>query len=285
VKAFLKNSVKFTVYSNLWIALSAAALTFSSLYIFDFPLVCTNDTCNYLIPVFAFSATLAGYSWLRILSVKFSRNPSNNDRHVWLKRHLSVVWISFIAGLAGAAASFPALSWRQQAIASVAGLITAFYGIPFKAFRQKAIREIPYVKIFLISLCWVGATVLLPISSVQSEHVWLFAAAQFLFIFGITIPFDIRDLKTDSHGKFTLAQFTGIRIAKMISILLLATAIGLYFLMPISILKIAALSFPLLVAAPLCLKAHPLKPELYYTGLLDGIMILQGILVLLTDML
>ncbi|MBK9505813.1 MAG: UbiA family prenyltransferase [Bacteroidetes bacterium] len=65
------------------------------------------------------------------------------------------------------------------------------------------LRQIPYLKIFLISFVWATVTILLPVihseKAYNNFHILTMIIERFLFVFAITIPFDIRDMNADSQ--------------------------------------------------------------------------------------
>ena len=83
------------------------------------------------------------------------------------------------------------------------GVLTVFYSFPSPRINKSffKLREIPYLKIFLITLVWSAATILLPVinegSQIFSPPVIFLLAARLFFIFAIAIQFDIRDMQTD----------------------------------------------------------------------------------------
>lgn len=268
--------IRFLVYSNTWIALAAALLTKSSIELFGH----LDSNASIKLMAFAFFGTLAGYNWLRWLALKFGRINQHNERLIWLGTRKRLIWILICIGGAGVLTILPSLTWRQTSIASTTFIITAMYGIPVAAFKNKALRQIPYLKIFLIAFCWVGVTAAIPLADAKMDSSNItFCAAQVLFIFGITIPFDIRDVQSDSPENFTIAQRLGLRWAKILSVVCMPIVIYNYSFLPISSIQMWALSIPALVAIPLLLMANPNRKDLYYTGLIDGLMVLQGTMV------
>ena len=86
------------------------------------------------------------------------------------------------------------------------------------------LRKVPFSKIFVISLIWTISTMLLlafenyiPIT----QNIVLHLISRFLFVFAITIPFDIRDLKYDAQNLKTIPLFFGVQKSKIIGVLAL----------------------------------------------------------------
>lgn len=190
-----------------------------------------------------------------------------------------IVWTSiFLAAsctlIAHAALDFMAfLPW-----AAGGGLLAAAYAT-FPIRFPGGLRGVPGLKLPLIALAWAWATVALPLLGTGSWHAlsWAVALGQFLFIAGLTIPFDIRDLAQDPPGLRTLPQWLGAHESLRIALILLAASAAIFVQTPDQTGRMA-LS---LIALPIVAFGPVPRREAYYTWLLDGLLILQGPLVVL----
>jgi 4-hydroxybenzoate polyprenyltransferase len=152
----------------------------------------------------------------------------------------------------------------------------------------KLIRNIPFLKIFLIALTWTWVSILLPHALSNQFELFsvsfiLIMAERFLFIFAITIPFDIRDVEQDQRESLdTIVKVVGPSKAKYLSIGILtaATLIGYilyvdgtwqlnYWLLHILIIVYAGL---------LVYRVHSDRRDAYYSWGLDGSMLLLGMI-------
>lgn len=144
------------------------------------------------------------------------------------------------------------------------------------------------LKIFLIAFVWSAITILLPI--IQSGlpfdriQVGLMLIERFLFVFAITIPFDVRDMKIDQQsGLKTIPILIGekwsVRISNMALLLFMLLCLYHY-----SFKKEGFILTAMLISALTTLffiNSQKMKKIAYYHyGLLDGTMLLQGLLVL-----
>ncbi|NOQ92055.1 MAG: hypothetical protein GQ552_04975 [Flavobacteriaceae bacterium] len=80
------------------------------------------------------------------------------------------------------------------------------------------------MKLFLIAITWSAVTVLLPLKNTEisfSSDVWLIFIQRFLFLFAVTIPFDIRDVDFDNPEIKTIPQTLGTQKSKIIGVLAL----------------------------------------------------------------
>jgi len=99
-----------------------------------------------------------------------------------------------------------------------------------------------------------------------------------LFVFCITLPFDIRDLKVDKHNKVnTLPAKLGLTNTLRLAFLLMTFFVLLcyinYSLIPFLALLISAVStYCLIYFSP------KFTHDYYFTGLMDGTMIVQFLL-------
>ena len=73
----------------------------------------------------------------------------------------------------------------------------------------------------IISLVWTISTLLLLLLENNipiSQNIVLHLMSRFLFVFAITIPFDIRDLKSDAQNLKTIPLFFGVSKARFIAV-------------------------------------------------------------------
>jgi len=175
-------------------------------------------------------------------------------------------------------------------LAPIAGL-TLFYSTPITKTANGIfrLRQIPYLKIFLIAFVWSTITILLPVihseNKIEDWRVTTMIIERFLFVLAITIPFDIRDVEDDSK---TELKTIPLKIGKNKSLKLSIVLMTLFLILTIIHYTIASQSF-LIIAYVISflttlfflISKKIQNLTLYYYGFLDGTMFLQGILVLL----
>ena len=279
------NPLKTIIQSNLYISLAALLLTVSA----QIQLGMAPQWHPYLFLIFF--ATLFEYNLHRLITVLTNQEALNSEKHRWVrenrKKFYALVFIS-VAGFICAALMAKA---KVLLMFAPLGIITLFYSVPVSANPNHLLRlrEIPYLKIFLIALVWSASTILLPViqttEKINITGILLLLAERFFFILAITIPFDIRDMEADRHdGLKTFPLLLNENKAIIISNLALLTFILISFFhyqmrgdwFIIGALCISALSTYLFIN----LKYFRNLSEYYY-GVLDGTMILQGVLVLI----
>ncbi len=274
----------FCINSNIFIALAAVSLTFET----QIQLGIKPQLHPYIFLIFF--ATLFDYNLHRFITVITNKEALDTNKHFWVKKNLQffywLVAISVIGFLCTVAVADKKVIITLAPIA----LLTVFYSIPiFKTnkgiFR---LREIPFVKIFLISFVWSATTVLLPLIqsgiNYDKENIMAILVERFLFVFAITIPFDIRDMEVDAKENLkTIPVIMGKKKAFII-------ANGLLFLFTILCwvhyknTSLIWLNYAFLVSSATTFYYINNKKiqakKFYHYGILDGTLLLQGALVL-----
>ena len=147
------------------------------------------------------------------------------------------------------------------------------------------LRDVPFIKIVLIALTWAFVTEGLPSILATSKMEFLPFFERFLFIFAITIPFDIRDLHFDHIRLKTIPQVFGVNKAKWlgISFLFIAELILFYrcfFLDDMDLSGLLAVYITYEISTFFLYKSHPKQKERFVTVGVEGMSILMGIMYL-----
>ena len=144
------------------------------------------------------------------------------------------------------------------------GLASLFY--PF------GLRNVPFLKIFLISLVWATTTFLLLVleNQIALDLVnVIHLLSRFLFVLAITIPFDIRDIPFDKTQLKTLPVFFGEKKARFLAHLTLLVSFMIYsFLFLCNIVElnfIFTIAVSYLIAAVLIFNSKKQKTEIYFS--------------------
>jgi len=155
-------------------------------------------------------------------------------------------------------------------------------------------REFTYLKVFTVALGWTLITVVVPLlpflHSISTEALLIIFLRRFLFIYAITIPFEIRDMERERRfGNISLPMLYGVKVMKVTGIIILLLFCILsavhekYFLFDLAGRKTFFL--PLLISAMaaswLVVFASDTKSNWYFKFWTDGTMILQFLLLLL----
>ncbi|NRB51765.1 MAG: UbiA family prenyltransferase [Saprospiraceae bacterium] len=284
MRKWLIKFIDLIFYSNLWIALAALAMALQTqLFLFG-----RVQYTPYL--PFLFCGTLFLYAIHRIVGLQKAKPFQGKGRYkviATFKSHIQ--FYAGVSALVGAYFFFQLEFYFQLSLFAPA-LLSLAYVIPL--FRgKKRLRDFHFIKIFLIALVWSWLTVVMPALYYRLE-LQLCTILMFLervcFVFAITLPFDIRDLEIDRFNKVKTIPFRlGIKRSKAIALVSLTMALFFawlnYYTMGISLMQWLAYGLSGLATAVLILKSSTSQHDYFYTGLMDGTMILQaGLVFLLT---
>jgi 4-hydroxybenzoate polyprenyltransferase len=276
---WLNRLFRYVVFGNIWVSFSAVCMLWTTEELFSL-------NSKPALAIFIFGATLFIYNFHRLFRMKAIYAKHSSDRHNWIINNRNhVIALSFLGFILVLAGGFVFLNKETIRILLPFVLISLFYVIPI--YRKEGIwirlRDLPYVKIFLVALVWAFVTVCLPFvilpdftfQSLLNPNIILTASNRFLFFFAITLPFDIRDLEHDrKNGVRTFASLLGVVGIKNLSriLLVIVTLIalfcynrGYYFPGHALAIIVSCASTSWLIA-----KADEHSNEYYYSGWLDG---------------
>jgi hypothetical protein len=107
--------------------------------------------------------------------------------------------------------------------------LTLLYTLPFFPNKRNA-RNWAGVKIYIVALCWVGVTLVLPVVDAHISlglDFYLKFIQRFILVFVLILIFEILDLANDDPHLHTVPQQIGVVKTKIVGLLLL---IPFYFL-------------------------------------------------------
>ena len=272
----IRPLVHFIVYSNSWIGLGAFAMAWLSS-------VLLGIEPNIYLLLFVFFSTKLTYTFQRYVKI-LKEDRVAGDRLSWMIKHRNLVTGMMVLDLCLSIWFLFSLDFERLILYLVPSGIVAFYyawKLPLGAGIN--LRDIPTIKIFLISLVWAGMVTLLPVIQagiLLDSNVFFVLTTNFLFVFSITIPFDIRDIYLDEPRKKTIPQLSGINTAKGLATFLAALS-GFFFAIQFGELNFG-LIISILITLFLILKSTPEKNELYFSFYIDGLLILLPFFVFLT---
>lgn len=275
-----RRFLDFLLYSNLFIGCCAAAQAAVVAELLSFPwqpdvmlLVGLSTMVLYSIP-----QALAG------------RTAQGNAKLRWSSRNRTLLLL--LLGLAVLGMIVMLARLRTAVITGYvfAGVLALAYYAPVigRKGHREGLRSLYGAKVFYIALVWVLACWGLPLLvafargwTVNAAQAFQLAGWMFLFLVAITIPFDIRDQRTDQkHGLRTLPVLIGVRPSQWASTLLLVIhCIGVLasgYGMCVRVLLLAVSAW----AVGLVWQAKHRKGDYYYFLALDGLLILQYVAVL-----
>jgi 4-hydroxybenzoate polyprenyltransferase len=178
------------------------------------------------------------------------------------------------------------------------GLISVFYTLPMRGLpwlQMPPLRRLPFLKIFLVAYVWASATVWLPLLGSDANFesgdnveilvvlgqrkVWELFVLRFIWIFAITLPFDMRDSASDSASNIkTWANQIGLRKTWYVALSLLVFVwVATLWGEKGSGASLLAYTYMLLAVWG----SYKRQSMLYYHFVLDGSMIVYSLCLLL----
>ena len=260
----VKKLINFLLYSNIWIAIGSVALCLESWFLHE-------QDLNLWYLCFLFCGTNVIYNAHRIIGLKVFIKNQNSSRFkkvmLYQKPIIVLVTVCSVIGIYSFIQIIELLSFCFL----IAILASAFYVIPFYKFTR--LRDFPFIKIFLIAICWTILCYAIPIEDPD----YLLLIERLLFMIAITIPFDIRDQETDKVSNTrTLVSWLGAEVAKKLAVFLSLAACILLILFINNYSKLVI--FYLLFYCLTCIlvyKSSTNKADHYFSGYLDGLIILR----------
>ncbi len=274
-----RKFINLILYSNLWIAACALAMALQTKWLLSGNISLTN------LEWFILCSTLSLYAVHRLTGMVKLKAFAEKGRYAVISRFRNHIAIyAIISAIAGAWFYFQ-LDLNLQIHLALTGVISLGYVLPVLG-TGKRLRDIHYLKIFLIAITWAWVTVVVPaLTSTQSWTIWLtlLTLERVIFIFAITLPFDIRDFQIDAHtGVKTIPGYIGMVGTKKLSIVCLVAALLLAALNLGQIYTWGTFTgflISILLTGLIIWKADKVRHDYYFTGLVDGTMVLQFLLV------
>ena len=285
ISSFFKSVLDFLLFSNIFISLCAVAQA-----LVTYQLLNVKPEQNIL--ALLFFATLAQYNFSILLSKPAKPQNSPFRRVKWIFSHHRLMITLTIIAMLSLIPLVLLLSMPSQILLIFLGVLSVAYALPIFSFHDKSfgLRNIPGIKLFLIAIVWSLSTVLLPIVEMEntvgfalsSRETILLVTKRFLLVVAITIPFDIRDLFQDQSSALkTIPVLLGEKKAYLFCQIILSIYLVLLFLFTDRFdQNFIALSLTIFLAGWLIFKSNFAKDEYYYFFYLDGILILQFLMLI-----
>jgi 4-hydroxybenzoate polyprenyltransferase len=180
------------------------------------------------------------------------------------------------------------LKLNSQILLVLMAILSLSYVLPILG-KGRRLRDLSYLKIYLIALVWAFITVLLPYldrnKSLSNINIWELFIERTCFIFALCLPFDIRDMDWDSQTNVkTIPLSIGEQKSKTMGIFALIIACLMVILLKRTSFYTDVLCLKLWViyalSAIILLKTHKNRPDSFFYGLVDGMIILQSLAIL-----
>lgn len=215
-----KSIFNFYIQSSVHVALAICALTGVTVLSYDLSWQLWSF-------VFIFCASITGYNFAKFAGIAGLHHQSLT----WNLREIQIFSLFCFLLLIFAAFKQSTLFLM---INGLLGLLTVFYSLPF--FRKPhGLRQLAGLKIFIIAVVWVGATLWLPLANQYPLLTWDVlwrSLSYFVFVLALILPFEIRDLKYDNSSLGTFPQRFGVAKTRIFGYSLLLIFVILNFFIP-----------------------------------------------------
>lgn len=262
----IKKIIACYLYSSVHITICTTSLVLSSYWL------CHQDV-DLVFVFFTGLATLLIYSLHRIIGFKKHSENQSTHRFKWYEKNKKLVHNLFFISLLSCVVLFFTLNIIQQVIVIGTSIPSLAYVLPL--FNTKRLRDIDYIKIFIVALTWAGVITFAPAINLSlNQIIWLFLEKT-SFILAITLPFDFRDKELDlSNQVKTIANTFSKKIDFLIIISFIAVIVFV-FLNPLytSLIK-RYICLIYLIIGIITIWANKQKHDFYISGIIDGTMIL-----------
>lgn len=211
----LRKIGSFLFASNLIVAFAGGALTYGIVKRFVLEHAIIYALIN-------FCLIFSVYTLQRIID---HAGFTNEEITVWGHSKRTPVLLSSVLIVLAIGLAIPIFSVtiHQISLILLFSLICLWYTMPLFG---KKLREIPGIKIVVIALTWGYACAYFPLKNeggVSSDELLEFSLLLLVYLIAVILPFDIRDVHVDDHHQSTLPQLIGIRLTKVMGVVLLIT--------------------------------------------------------------
>lgn len=265
----MRKFVDFILFSSFLISVGAAATVVRSQALFDLKM-------GIKLPAFVFFSTLLTYNLTKIIPFILMRVHLREHavhRDDWNQRYQKWLAVLTSTSLVGTFVFLPTLTLGGWIFITHLGVFSIFYSLPIK---NKTFRNIPFIKVFLISHVWAGTAVLpLFAENISYSFVDFFVlfVENFCFLMAITLPFDIRDHNVDKDLVKTIPMVLGITKTKWVALSFLVFSLFLtHFYLDMDNLSTAVIGG---ITAVLIFQSSEKRSHYYYLALIDGLLIVR----------
>ena len=250
----LKKIVDFYLTSSIHVALSVYALVRMTHFMF-------NISVDEPMANFAFLGTIVGYNFVKYDALARAKKKQ-------MSKELKLIALLSLFSLLGVGYYFFQLQLRTQLVSIVVLGLTLLYTLPFFPNRKNA-RNWAGLKIYIVALCWVGVTLVLPLVNAEiplGTDFYLKCMQRFILVFNLILVFEIIDLAHDDPHLQTVPQRIGVQRTKIVGLLLLLPFYFLEFLKHNFIQKQLIVNGILVLLLALFLALANEKRSKYYTS-------------------
>lgn len=269
----MKKIFDFILFGNFVVAAGCTALIYST----SAQTTCKTPTAYYY---FSFFATLFIYNSQRLFYKKYHNPQNSSSRRLWIVSHTSYIRLLIIIAAIAMAVFLFFLNYSTILLLFITGCLSIAYFLP-----SIRIRKYSFMKLLTLVIVWTCSTAIIPLLNNRykiNSSEFLHIGSRFFFMTAICLPFDLRDILIDKSDNirtiaFKIGEKNTIRLSLFFLLLSEISNIILFATKTINTHTLIALSTVFVVSFVVLSKTNTKKNEYYYTGLIDGLMILEGI--------
>ncbi len=274
--ALFKRLFDFYLQGSLHVALSVYALVRITERVLGLP----HDP---YVAWFGFFGTVVGYNFVKYDAIARSgKSRQVGEMPFEIRVFISLSTIAF----AGACYCFLHLEPTTKWLSALCVAITALYTLPFFPNRKSA-RSWAGLKIYIVALCWVGVTVVMPVLNAAmplTADFYIVCVKRFILIVVLLFIFEIIDLAWDDPHLKTVPQQIGVANTKKLGVLLMILFLILeLFQLDESFPRFAASVALLGVTSAMLYFADPSRSRYYTTFWAESIPILWWAMLVLVE--
>jgi|GEM_PF-2338628 len=224
IRTALTKVVRLAIFSNIYIATGALCFALLNIGLLGLPLHLLWPLLVLITAATFFVYQLSRWAFHERIHVDYYKDGI----YQWLENKRGFTIASMVISGAVIIVSALLLKARTWLAFGALGAISVSYplGIPLPGKQKFILRNLPFAKIFFISFVWAAMAVIIPAiesdgwSGIGLRHIALFLI-QALFIFIITLPFDINDADADRLTDLkTIPNVWGAQKCKQLLVLL-----------------------------------------------------------------
>ncbi len=289
------NIIRVFFYGNIFLGICAVALCIE-----------TNLLNNISLNVFPFYLLIFFCTgiYYTMIYVRSVGAKNYNDRTLWYRKNLAAIKQTLNYSIVVAAIFLLFLLWKNQhtfvllsplqfVLIIAFPIIAAWYTFAPRFFRVRKIRQIGWIKPFIVGLTWAGWVTIYPVIiwTVQTSvmpsftlfSLLLLGLQNFLFFSVNAIIFDIKDYRTDFYHQLkTYPVILGIRDTfRFIVIPVIFLNLAVFFLFQwqknFSFLQTAIQLIPYALLILIIAKYRQGRSVLYYLVAVDGLVFAKAL--------
>jgi 4-hydroxybenzoate polyprenyltransferase len=285
LKKIARGIFNFVIYGNLFIALCATMSVLSTVVLFS-SFVDENDV---KLALFVGTATFFLYNLHKPITYFMRQQLIGNQRFRRTEAFRGPLSIMTILAGFYCLCFFFYLKLNSQILLVALAFLSFGYILPIFGGGRR-LRDLAYLKIFLIAAVWAATTIGFPYfelkNSTTDAALWQLLIERSCFIFTLCIPFDIRDMAWDEQTNVrTIPLKIGAKNAKIVGVLALFIAILMLFLLKNAAIYSETQSLALAVlysiSAFILIKTHEKRSDYFFYGVVDGLILAQSLVIIL----